>query len=145
MTAMHEAKKLTEKNGHVFTIFTADQQLNCYWAYPTTFINFVPPCGAMHMLMEHGTISTLMANSDPEEILKVAFGGVATTLTGKKYCQNLCALRMVMNGEEVLCELIKEAGSEADINDLLHEKAQQSKTAKLWVECLLKSILITFL
>ena len=56
MTAMVEAKRLTEETGQSFTIFTADQQLyrvvvDITWVYPDLFHDFIPRLGGMHFLM----------------------------------------------------------------------------------------------
>jgi hypothetical protein len=149
MTAMLEAKRLTEENGQIYTVFTADQQLyrvmvNVVWVYPEIFSNFVPRLGGMHMLMSFvGCIGVLMANSGLEEIMKAAFGGVARMLTGKKYPQNVRALRMIT--EEVLHETVISADSEDDLMVMLKNKATQSRTAKLWVECLIIPVFIIFM
>ena len=106
MTAMVESQEMTESTGQVYTIFTTDQQLyrvavGVHWAYPEQFQNFVPCLGGMHMLMSFiGAVGTLMENSGLEELMNSTFGGVQQMLTGKKFPQNLRALRMVV--EELL-------------------------------------------
>lgn len=101
-TAMMEAQRLTNATGQVYTIFTNDQQLyriavNITWVYNDLFINFIPRLGGMHTLMSFvGAVGTLMANTGLEAIMNVTFGGVAKMLTGKKYPQNVRALRMVV-------------------------------------------------
>ena len=65
----------------------------------------------MHTLMNFvGAIGTLMIDSGLEQIMEAGFGGVARMLSGKKYPQNVRALRIVVeellrnvfNQEEVL-------------------------------------------
>ena len=85
---------------------TADLQLNkimidVLWVYPDKFPEFYPRLGGMHLLMSFvGCCGTLMAGSGLSEILSVAFGGVQKMLSGKKFPQNVRALRMV--AEEIL-------------------------------------------
>ena len=51
----------------------------------------------MHYLMSYiGSIGTLMAGTGMKEILEKTFGGVPKMLLGKKYPQNLRALRMLV-------------------------------------------------
>ena len=49
-------------------------------------------------------VGTLMTDSGLEDILQTAFGGVAKMLSGKKFPQNIRALRMVV--EELLRGII---------------------------------------
>ena len=106
MTTMTEAQRLTEECGQSVTLFTNNQQLyrvtvNVLWSHPEQFKNFDPRLGRMSMLMRFvGCAETLMSNSGLEELMQSAFGGVQKILSGKKFSQNLRALRMV--AEEVL-------------------------------------------
>ncbi|KAH3850518.1 hypothetical protein DPMN_092930 [Dreissena polymorpha] len=55
----------------------------------------------MHFLMIFiGSVGTLMANTGLEELLESKFAGVSKLLNGKKYPQNVRALRIVT--EELL-------------------------------------------
>lgn len=102
LTAMVEAQELTNAIGQSYTIFTNDQQLyriavNISWVYSELLLNFIPRLGGMHTLMSFiGAIGTLMADTGLGPIMNVAFGGVSKMLTGKKYRQNIRALRMVV-------------------------------------------------
>lgn len=51
-----------------------------------------------------GAIGTLMVDTGLEQIMSVAFGGVSTMLTGKKYPQNIRALHIIV--EELLRDII---------------------------------------
>ena len=110
ITAMVWAQKLTNASGQIYTIFTNDQQfyrvaVNITWVYNELFFNFTPRLVGMHCLTSFiGALGTLMADTSLEPIMNVAFGGVFKMLTGKKYPQNIRALRMVV--EEVLWNLI---------------------------------------
>ncbi len=108
LTAMIEAQKLTNSTGQAFIIFTNDQQLyrvvvHNTWVYNDMFINFIPRLGDMHTLNMSfiGAIGILMADTGLEDIMNSSFGGVSNMLTGKKYPQNVRALRMVKNCYEV--------------------------------------------
>jgi len=83
-TAMDEAQRLTRKLGQECTVFTADLQLYrvglfVQWVYLDVFDDqFILRLGGMHFLMSIvGAIGALMADSGLEDVLKLAFGGVA--------------------------------------------------------------------
>ena len=146
MTAMTEAMRITHGCGQEYTVFTTDQQLyrvtlNVLWSHPSTFQKFIPRLGGMHMLMSFvGCVGKLMANSGLDVVMKSAFGGVPKMLLGKNFPQNTRALRIVV--EEILNPLVKESTSFDNLMDLLKDKSQQSRTAKLWVECLIKPVFL---
>ena len=86
----------------------------------------------MHFLMSFiDCIGTLMENSGLEEVLSDVFGGVSKMLTGKKFPQNVRALRML--AEEVLRGVLdfNTLESKGDLMDVLKNIAKRSKTAKL--------------
>lgn len=147
MVAMLKAKQLSESTGQEYVVFTADQQLyriavHILWENPEMFGgNFYLRLGGMHLLMSYvGSIGTLMAESGIVEVLSVPFGGVLKMLTGKKYPQNVRALRMLT--EEVLRPLIvaKDPQSFVDLQKCLDDVAAKTRTAKLWVDCLIRPV-----
>ena len=91
MTAMIEARRLTNQAGQPHTIITADQQIyrvliDITWAHSEQFRDFLIRLGGMHLLMSFvGAVGILMANSGLEEVLKSAFAGVPKMLTGNNY------------------------------------------------------------
>ncbi|KAL8588411.1 hypothetical protein ACOMHN_029580 [Nucella lapillus] len=105
-TAMVEAQRLTHLTGQEWTVFTNDQQLyteavHITWVDREMFQQFIPRLGGMHMLMSFvGCIGSLMEGSGLEDILASTFAGVPKLLTGKKYPQNVRALRILV--EEIL-------------------------------------------
>jgi hypothetical protein len=104
---------------------------------------FVPRLGGMHMLMSFvGAVGTLMRGSGLEEILKSTFAGVPKLLTGKKFPQNVRALRIVT--EELLKPILDNQGlhSTKELKKYLASKSNKSNTTKLWVDCLIKPVLI---
>ena len=151
LTAMLEAQRLTNATGQVYTIFTNDQQLyrvavNITWVYSDLFTHFVPRLGGMHTLMSFiGAIGTLMADTGLETIMNAAFGGVQKMLTGKKYPQNMRALRIVV--EEVLHDLVIDKGfrNYSQLINTLEDLSLQSRTTKLWVDNLIQPVLIMML
>ena len=72
MTAMIEARRLTNQAGQPDTIITADQQIyrvmiDISWVYKEEFRDFIFRLGGMHLLMSFvGAVGTLMANSGLE-------------------------------------------------------------------------------
>ena len=149
LTAMVESQRLTTMTGQVCTIFTNYQQLyriavNMTWVYPDRFQNFIPRLGGMHTLMSFaGSVGTLMADSGFENILQAAFGGVAKMLSGKNFPQNMRALRLV--AEELLRDIISTMEPSQGYDDLmlvLDSRSEQSRTSKVWVDNLIKPVLI---
>ena len=147
-TAMVEAQHLTLLTGQEWTIFTNDQQLyqvaiNITWVDQSMFSMFVPFLGGMHMMMSFvGAIGTLMRGSGLEEILKYTFAGVPKLLSGKKSPHTVRALRIVT--EELLRPILdnQELHSTKNLTKYLASKSQKSDTSKLWVDCLIKPVLI---
>jgi len=82
-----------------------------------------------------------MRGSGLEEILKSSFG-VPKLLSGKKFPQNVRALCIVT--EEILRPVLDDQGlhTTSDLLKYLDLKSQQSSTTKLWVDCLIKPVLI---
>ena len=149
LTAMYEAQKDTRETGQTFTVMTADQQLyrvmvRVMWAYPKLFETFIPRLGGMHMLMSFvGCVWTLMADTGLKEIMESAFAGVSKMLSGKKFPQNVRALRFV--AEELLRPISVKSASYDEMMSKLEEMSRASRTTKLWVDCLIRPVLIMML
>ena len=97
----------------------------------------------MRMLMSFvGAVGYLMDGSGVEEILSSAFSGVTKMMSGKKYPQNVRALRILV--EELLRPKLLNAEdcTMAELIDYLMTLSKQSKTARLWVECLIDQVFI---
>ena len=150
-TSMVQAKRLSVEHGQSFCVYTCDQQLYCIAAKilcntPDLFKDFYLRLGGMHFLMSYiGSIGNLMAGTGVKEILEKAFGGVPKMLIGKKYPQNLRALRMLV--EELLRPLLKDGkiDSHSKLMSVLEEKSNSSRTTKLWVDVLIKPIFLCLL
>ena len=148
LTALHEAKRLTNERGQKNTIFTSDQQLykvavEMKWAHPDDLSDVILRLGGMHMLMSFvGAVGTLMQGSGLSEVLESTFAGVAKMLSGKKFPQNVRAMRLVV--EELLRGIMRNENitSMDKLSSYLDKAASASKTSKLWVDCLLKPVFI---
>ena len=93
------------------------------------------------MLMSFvGAVGSLMSESGLYEIMNVAFSGIAKMLSGKKFPQNVRAFRLVV--EELLRNIIHDSKvtSYEDLVMVLDNLASNSRTAKLWVNVVIKHL-----
>ena len=99
--------------------------------------------GGMHALMSFvGSIGTLMKESGLEDILFQVFGGVPKMLTGKKFPQNVRALRIL--AEETLRVPFENHDFESvdDLTNALKQISSESKTSKLWVDVIIRPVFL---
>jgi len=99
------------------------------------------PDSGMHTLMSFvGCVGTHIAESRLYEIMESTFGGVSKMLNGKKFPQNMRALRLVV--EELLRLLFntEDVTSYHDLKRVLEDVALESRTAK--VNCLIRAVFI---
>ena len=111
------------------------------WENQTQLGNIYLRLGGMHLLMSYCVcIGTLIAASGIEEILSVTFGGVLKLLNGSKYPQHVRAFRMLV--EELLRPVFAKHHWECvtDLLQALDDTAPQSRTTKLWVDCVIKPV-----
>ena len=114
------------------------------WAYPKLFETLIPRLGGMHMLMSFvGCVGTRMADTGLKEVMESAFGGMTKLLSGKNFPQNVRALRLAV--EELLHSISEQSESYDEMLSILEERARVSRTAKLWVNCLVQPVLIMML
>ena len=147
-SAMVKAQNICKDLNHPYVVMTLDQQLyrvavHLKWQYPELLANVYLRLGGMHLLMSYcGCIGTLLTNSGIVEILESSFAGVQKMLNGKKYPQNVRALRMLT--EELLRTIIQDQNFQTmkDLIDKLDYLSTQSRTTKMWVDCLIKPVLI---
>ena len=95
------------------------------------------------MLMSFiGTLGNLMTETELADIMSSAFTGVHKMLVGKKFPMCMRALRMVVEVilEPVLKEL--EVGRCDTFIGNLEEKAQKSRTCRLWLDSLIKPVIL---
>ena len=146
LTAMVEAERLVKSTGQDIVVFTCDQQLykvavNITWTNPERFQKFVLRLGGMHFIMNFiGCVGTLMTYTGLSDVMECAYGGVPHMLTGKRFPQNFRALRMVV--EELLRSMVLESNDTNDVMSILQNRADESKTTKLWVDMLIKPVLL---
>ena len=81
-----------------------------------------------------------MAHTGMSDVMECAFGGVPRVLTGKRFPQNFRALRMVV--EELLRSMVLESNDTNDVMSILQNRAHEIKTTKLWVDMLIKPVLL---
>ena len=151
MTSVAFAQVYTRNIGHQCVVFTCDLQLykvtlEVQWTYPERFSNVILRLGGMHSLMiSIVSIGTLIADTGLSDIMSSVFGGVSKMLTGIKFPQNVRALRMV--AEEALREIIqdKPLHCSGDLMQILETEASKSQTTKLWVDVLIKYVLLTMI
>ena len=143
LTAMLRVQELTSQTGQTFSLLTCNQQLyrvavHVSWDQPERFKDMYLRLGDMHALMSFaGAVDSLMA-----DILSEVFGGVPKMLSGNKFPQNIRALRMT--AEEVVRGLFIDHHFEntEDLMKALDQTASESRTVKLWVEILVKPVLL---
>ena len=145
---MKKVQAYSRLRGKKYTIYTNDQQLYAVycmimWNVPQSFPEFYGRLGGVHALFSLiGCIGTLMAESGLEQIMASTFAAVKKMLLGGKFPQNLRALRMVV--EELLRDTVEEnrAGSMSELGAHLEYLSTQSRTTKLWVDCLIKPLFL---
>ena len=150
LTSMLQVKGLSEAAGQPFTLLTFDQQLYRYaaeiqWVLPEVFppSSFVLRLGGMHMLMSFvGAVGNLMAATGLSDGMSSAFAGVDKMLIGKKFPMCMRALRMV--AEVILDPVINDPSVQSYDNFIanLEARAQKSRTCRLWLEPLIKPVLL---
>ena len=87
-----------------------------------------------------GAVGTLMSNTGLTELMQTNFGGDPKMLSGKKFPQNVRALRMVVGKN--LRSIVTGTDTYDQLVAILDDKASQSRTAKLWVDNLIKPVLL---
>ena len=145
---MLRAKKVSEATGQEYVIFTADQQLyrvalHIQWTDQITFKNIYLRLGGMHILMSYvGCVGTLMENTGLTEVLSGPFGGVQKMLSGKKFPENVRALRMLV--EELLRPVFTAQNIQTtqEFWNVLDDLSSRSRTAHLWIDCLIRPVMI---
>ena len=89
-----------------------------------------------------GSIESPMTESGLYELLDSTFVDVQKMMTGKKFLQNMRALRIVV---EELLRLILTGGTVNDMHgfeSILSDISNRSKTSHLWIDCVIKAVFI---
>ena len=92
-----------------------------------------------------GSIGSLMAESGLYKLLDSTFAYVQKMMTGKKFPQNMRALRIV--AEELLRPILT-VGTVNDMHGLksiLSDISSRSKTSHLWIDCVIKTVFKTMM
>jgi hypothetical protein len=141
LTSITRGLEVTRLASQDMLILTCDQAIykivvDISFHQQELLTSVVPILGGMHFIMDFvGCVGTLMADSGLHEILAASFGSVNKMLQGKKYPQNVRALRLLT--EELLRPVFEREGHRLanmdDLDGVLGELAAQSRTAKLWV------------
>ena len=151
-TALHQAVQISKDAKQDYVVITADLQIYkvivaIQFFQPALMTNIVALIGRMHMLMDFiGALGTLLKASGLYAILKGTFGSVEKMMEGKKYPQNVRALRML--AEEILRPiLIKrlDISNMEELETVLEELSAKSKTCKLWIDLVIKPAFIIML
>lgn len=149
LTAMCDIENTTHQAGQSVTVFTCDQQLfrvtlDIIWDDPARWRDFYPRLGGMHWLMSFiGSIGKLMKNSGLDRLLKTTFGGVDKMLIGKKFPQNVRALRIIVI--EMLRPLISQDTTESDFTATMEELCKKSVLAEHWINNLVRPVLLVMM
>ena len=110
---------------------------------PVLFQTIVSISGGLHSHMNNIHAVCVILSPAIKSILASTFGSVEKMMHGKKYPQNFRALKMV--AEVMLTEVLEknpQIQSMQELTDYLEAQSAKSKTTKLWVDCLIKPVLI---
>ena len=147
-TAIVNGLRIVQELNQEYLVITADQQIykvivDILFATPDLITKMMPILGFMHFLMDFlSCIGTLMADSGLSNILCGTFGSVDKMLQGKKYPQNIRALRLLT--EELLRPIVenKELNNMTDLENVLADLSTKSRTTKAWTELVIKPTLL---
>ena len=138
-------KNHNDSNQNIMVI-TCDQQLysvvfDLTFHTPALLSEVVAVLGGMHFRMDFvGCLWLLTAENDTKAIISTTFGSVDKMLSGKKYPQNVRALRLLT--EEILRPVfhryVDRLLSMADLEAMLTELSGKSRTTKMWVDLIIK-------
>ena len=151
LTSITKGFEVTRDSNQDILVITADAAIykiivDISFYQPDLLGNMVALLGGMHLLMDFvACIGTLTADCGLKEILSTTFGSVDKMLSGKKFPQNVRALRLLV--EEILRSIL-EIGTITSMEDLeeeLKKRSSQSRTTKMWVEVVIRPVLIIML
>ena len=147
-TAIHNAMHMVRETNQEYLVITADQQIykvivDILFATPDLMTKLIPILGFMHFLMDFiACVGKLMADSGLKTILSGTFGSVDRMLEGKKFPQNVRALRLLT--EELLRPIIEnnELNNMDSLEEVLGDLSTKSRTTKAWIELVIKPTLL---
>ena len=139
LTSITRGFEVTRDSNQDILVITCDQQIykivvDITFHQPELLTGIVVILGGMHFLMDFvGCVGTLMADSGLKDIMSTTFGCVDKMLQGKKYPQNIRAMRLLT--EEPIRPVFEKENarltSMGDLEDVLHELSAQSRTTKM--------------
>ena len=146
LTSITRGFEVTRDSNQDILVLTCDQHIynivvDITFHQPELLKGIVVILVGMHFLMYFvGCVGTLVADSGLKEIMSTTFGSVDNMLQGKKYPQNIRALRLLT--EELLRPVFDKENacltSMGDLEDVLDELAAQSRTTKMRVNNVIK-------
>lgn len=146
LTSITRGIEVTRNSNQDILVLTCDQAIykivvDITFHQPELLTNVVPILGGMHFLMDFvSCIGTLLADGGLKEILSTTFGSIDKMLQGKKYPQNVRALRLLT--EELLQPVFEKDNlhitSMDDLENVLDELSALSRTTKMWVNNIIK-------
>jgi hypothetical protein len=146
LTSIMYIEAFMKSHGQRYVHLVVDLQLfkvalQIKWSDPTRWKYLVVRPGGMHTLMSFlGCVGTLMEGSGLEEILTIAYKGVSSMLNGKAWPKALRGLRMVVTG--LLSDYVLMGKNTYEAIDEELQSARSSKTACLWIDCLIYPVLL---
>ena len=151
LTSITRGIELTRDANQNILVITADAAIykiivDISFQQPDLLGSTVALLGGMHLLMDFvSCIGTLMTDCGLKEVLSSVFGSVDKMLSGKKYPQNIRALRLL--SEELLRPILESETitSMEDLENELEKRSLQSRTTKMWVSVVIRPVLIIML
>ena len=151
-TALQQAIQITQDSNQNYVVMTADLQIykiivSILFHQPDLLTYIVALLGRMHMLMDFiAALGTLAKACGLYEILRSTFGSVEKMLEGKKYPQNVRAIRLL--AEELLRPILlkhPDITTMEELEAVLDELSAKSKTSKVWIDLTIKPAFIVIL
>ena len=128
--------------------FTVDMQLykiviDILFYQPVLFQTIVPISGGLYSIKINIHALCVILSPALKHILASTFGSVEKMMQGKKYPKNFQALKLL--AEVILTDVSEknpQIQSIKQLTDHLEDQSAKSKTTKLWVDCLIKPVLL---
>eukprot|EP00745_Piridium_sociabile_P037812 TRINITY_DN68984_c0_g1_i6.p1 TRINITY_DN68984_c0_g1~~TRINITY_DN68984_c0_g1_i6.p1 ORF type:complete len:1121 (+),score=248.01 TRINITY_DN68984_c0_g1_i6:81-3443(+) len=151
LTSITRGIELTRDANQDILVITADAAIykiivDISFHQPDLLGSMVALLGGMHLLMDFvSCIGTLTTDCGLKEVLSTTFGSVDKMLSGKKYPQNVRALRLL--SEELLRPILESETitSMEDLEEELQKRSLQSRTSKMWISVVIRPVLIIML
>jgi hypothetical protein len=151
LTSINRGIELTRDANQDILVITADAAIykiivDISFHQPDLLGSMVALLGGMHLLMDFvSCIGTLTTDCGLKEVLSTTFGSVDKMLSGKKYPQNVRALRLL--SEELLRPILQSESITCmeDLEEELQKRSLQSRTSKMWISVVIRPVFIIML